>query len=183
MSPNPYQPPAVLVTHPTPLDAVRGVALRNVRLALLILLVPACYNFVYFNFGGSLGAVPLPIRRTYQVLNLIGFVSIAAGVWLVGLVLLEWTTRCIFTLCAQESRLDAWKHALYGILRRAPVLAVPGGVLWAIWTLAIYRLRWNFYAVSLPVGIIAHFLAACLYVPLGYRWFQIERQAQQQMTS
>lgn len=161
----------------------RRTANRSVRIALVILLIPAIYNFICFNFPFSGNRVEPPIYSVYRTVNSIGLVLTVAGIWFFGLKLLELLTGGIHSLVARKSTLDDWKEALYAILRRMPLFAVPGAVLWAIWVLAFYQLHLGFYTVSIPIGILSHVLAAFLYVPLIYRWYKMERTSAGQMTT
>ncbi|MEZ6119934.1 MAG: hypothetical protein R3C28_25650 [Pirellulaceae bacterium] len=173
MSTNPYESPSSPAQQRPLQNEPRSAARRSVRIALLMLLMPALYNFACFNFPPT---ATLPIHRLYQAVNSLGLISIVAFVWFFGLTCLEGVTGGIHAMVARTSSLAAWKNELYAILSRLPWFAIPGAVLWTIWVAAVYQLRIGFYAVSVPVGIAAHVLAACLYVPLAYRWYKLEQQ-------
>ncbi len=180
MSTNPYEAPkAEAVQQSTP-NEDRWTALHNVRMAMLILLVPAGYNFICFNFPSNADQIDLPIYTLYRAVNLVGLVLVVSVVWFFGLTFCELVTGGIHAIVARKSRLEDWKAALYRTLRRAPVLAVPGAALWAIWVAAFYQARLGFFVVSVPVAVAGHLLAACLYVPLIYRWYKMERSAARQ---
>lgn len=170
MSINPYESPRFPAVQRLPVNEGRATALRSVRIALLILLVPAVYNFICFNFQ-------LPTPFVYRAINTIGLLLIVIAVWFFGLAVLEFACRGIHSIAARNATLEDWKATLYVILGRTPWFAIPGAALWAIWVLAFYQLDVAFYDVSLPVGIAAHVLGACLYVPLIYRWYRLERTA------
>ena len=177
MSNNPYESPEVQASLLTPLDQNRLRALHSIRFALGILLVPAIYNFLCFNFSLDVSRIEVPFLGIYRTVNTIGFLVIVASIWFFGLTAFEFITGGIHAIAARKSKLDDWKESLYDILRRAPFFAVPGAVLWTIWVLAFYQIQLDFFTVSVPIGIAAHILAACLYVPLIYRWYKIERLA------
>jgi len=182
MKANPYETPSELIEQDPRSSSTRTAAQRHVRMALLIMLLPAAYNFVCFNFSPSFDQIEFPNRSLYRMANLIGFGLIAAAVWWFGLTLFEFVTRGIHSIVARKSKLAEWQRELYSNLQRAPGLAIPGAVLWAVWVLAFYQLQIKFYLVSVPVAIAAHLLAAWLYLPLAYQWFQIERHARQNST-
>ena len=173
MSTNPFESPSSPAQQRPSQNEPRNAARRNMKTALLMLLPAALYNFACFNFPLT---ATLPIHRLYQAVNSLGLISIVAFVWFFALTCLEGITGGIHTMVARNSSLAAWKKELYAILRRLPSFAIPGTVLWTIWVAAVYQLRIGFYAVSVPVGVAAHILAACLYIPLVYRWYKLEQQ-------
>ncbi len=158
-------------------------ALSSVRIALLILFVPAVYNFICFNFPSNANRIEVPIHSVYVTINLLGIVLIVFAIWIFGLTILEFVAGGLHSILARKSLLDDWKATLYIIVRRTPLFAVPGAALWAIWVAAIYQLQLGFYIVSIPIGVAAHLMAASLYVPLFYRWYKMERAAARQMTT
>jgi len=166
MNQNPYTPPGVQTDDISSTDDIRLSALRGIRMALLILVFPALYNFYCF-------AVFLPgIVRT---INALAILLTLMAIWIFGLSALEFFTGGIHTMVARRSASAQWKTALYEVLRRLPLFAGPGAILWAIWVFAFYQLRLDFHLVSIPIGIAGHALAACVYVPLIYRWYRVER--------
>lgn len=183
MTLNPYQSPRAEATGQTTLDEDRKGALRAVRISLLILMVPAIYNFLCFNFPASLGRAPGTIGVLERTLNTIGLVLLVSAICFFGLAALEIMTMAIHAIVARPAKLDAWKGELYLILRRAPVFAVFGALLWTIWVAAFYQLQVGFFAISIPIGIAAHLVAAGLYLPLIYRWYRIERSTARQRTT
>jgi hypothetical protein len=181
VSTNPYESPRSDATDSLPLPAERAVAKRNVRIALLIMLAPAIYNFICFNFPTNPNRIQLPIF--HQAVNGIGFVTIVIAIWCQGLAMLEFLTGGFHAVFSRNSKLADWKSILYSILRRAPAFAFFGALLWSVWVAAFYQLDIGFYTVSVPIGIAAHLLAAGLYVPLFYRWYKMERASPPQMTT
>ena len=107
-------------------------------------------------------------------MNSIGLALAVAAVWFYGLAALELISRVIHSILARSSKVDDWVKSLYWTIRRFPVFAIFGAALWAIWVFAFYQLNMRFYAVSVPIGIAAHLLAAGLYIPLAYQWFRLE---------
>jgi hypothetical protein len=76
---------------------------------------------------------------------------------------------------AHDTDRAGWLDALHKQLTWAPYLALPGAALWAIWVFGVYQLHVDFRLLSWAVGVPAHLLAACLYVPLLYAWYQLSR--------
>lgn len=183
MSTNPYQPPDIQAAPSATRNENQYSARRSLRIALLILLVPAIYNFVCFSVQFTGNQISFPSHILYLTINTVALLLTVAAIWFIGLTALEFITGGLHSIVARKSKLEDWKESLYEILRRAPYLAVPGAVLWAVWVIAIYQLQFGFYVVSVPIGIAAHALAACLYLPLIYRWFRVESTAETRMTT
>jgi hypothetical protein len=182
MSTNPYESPRSDTTRRSLPNDERVAAMRRLRFALLILLVPAIYNFFCSHYPTAAGR-EVPMHVMYRAINGAGCAAMVLAIWFFGLAALEFVTGGIHTVLARNSKLDAWKATLYETLRRAPGFAVGGAALWSVWCFAIYQLGIEFYTVSLPIGFAAHVLAAALYVPLFYRWYQAERFAEAEMTA
>ena len=153
----------------------RRRALRGIRLAIVILLMPAIYNFVCFETAVASGQSVGAMAGVFRTLNAMGIVLIASASWFFGLAVLELATAFIHWLFARMSALQDWRSVLYRRLRLAPIFAVLGAVLWAIWVAAFYQMKTDFYTISIPIGIIAHLLAAVFYLPLAMQWYQVER--------
>ena len=177
MIPNPYASPKSDSTDLHASSPSRRLAQRCLRLALLILLAPATYNFICFSYFIARGPDELRIQNGHAWItwaNGFGFCLTAVAIWSLGLPLLELLTVVIHRIFGRAASVDAWKEALYQALSRAPLFSVLGAVLWTLWVAAIYQLGVGFYAVSVPIGVAAHLLAAGLYVPLFLRWYTLE---------
>lgn len=175
MSVNPYESPTVPAGRPSPTSPARRAAQRSVRLTLLFLLVPAAYNLVFY--PSKYVGVEFPLHVLYHPVQTLALIIIGLAIWFFGLKLLESATAGIHGVLGRSSRLADWQATLFIMLRRAPFLALPGAALWGLWVFAVLGQHVNFYAASIPTAIAAHILAACLYLPLAYRWFQLERSA------
>ncbi len=176
MSMNPYEAPKTESDVP-PQSPDRAGAMLRVRTALGIMLLPALYNFVCFSFPAGLSEPGSPIRTVFLVVNGLGLIGVFIAIWFFGLTALELVTWVCQRIFARNSSLGEWHAVLYVSLRHLPVFALCGAILWSIWTVAFYILGMNFFALSVPIGIAAHLLAAGLYLPLFYRWYQLERAA------
>ena len=173
MSDNPYQTPQS-VAEPYPLRTnVRTLAEWRVRTALLILLVPAIYNFVCFSYTIGISQIVYPFFVISLVMNSLGFMFVVAMVWFFGLKILELFTWLAYRSMSRKANLDDWLKALYQTLDQTPIFAVLGAILWTLWVVGFYHLQVGFYAISVPLGIVAHLLAAALYLPLLYRWYRM----------
>ena len=173
---NPYASPASVCHVASGLAGLRADALRRIRYALLILLLPAIYNFICFSLLVDPLVGDLHMWMIYWAVNGMGFAAIATAVWFLGLRLLEIFTVVVHMVLGRKATLANWNAALYEVLLRGPLFAVLGAIVWTIWVVAYYQLNVGFYAISVPVGIAGHLLAACLYVPLLYRWYSLERR-------
>ena len=176
MNNNPYLPPSSSATQPPELTT-REVAALRLRTAIFILAIPAAYNLIAFAFSPSFHRRVIPMPPFFQIVNCVGFIVVTAVVWWLALPTLELLTTAIHAVLSRRSPLTDWKEALYRSLRSAPLLASFGGLLWIAWIVGFYMFALGFYFVSIPLAISGHVLAACLYVPLIYRWYQLEHSA------
>ncbi len=177
MNQNPYTPPESQQPVIPALNVDQALARRNVRMALLILLMPAVYNFCCFNFPMGSATRQSSVPAVFVIANSAGMISVAAAIWFFGYQALEITVRLIHSIVARHSKFDQWQHALYVTLVRLPVFAILGAILWVIWVAAFYQAGIGFYTISWPIGLAAHLLAAGLYVPLIYRFYRLEYPA------
>lgn len=179
MTTNPYQPPRSNPKAPIH-SASRIAAFRSLRISLCILLVPGICNFICFQFPGSFGPTGFQMTKFDRTVNLVTLCLTVVSIWFWGLILLERIATLIYWVVGRKrvcrSTLQQWKQQLYQALQRGPNLAFLGAILWVIWIVAIYSLQLDFFSVSLPIGIAAHILAACLYLPLFYSWYRLERE-------
>jgi hypothetical protein len=172
---NPYSSPSEFVEDRSTIAAARLSALRCVRVSLLILLVPGIYNFIWFHHIDTSNRTIQAVNQVLQILGGIGVALIAWAVWALGLAVLERLTGWLHRWCSRRADREAWETVLYQTLRRAPVLAFFGAILWALWVFGFYQLQIDFTLISVPTGILAHLLAAAIYLPLLYRWYRLER--------
>ena len=112
MSTNPYESPKVQTAQQSTPNEARVTALRNVRISLLIMLIPAVYNFICFNFPSSDNRIDLPIHSVYRAINSIGLVLIVSAIWFFGLTALEFVTGGFHSIVARKSKLDDGKATL-----------------------------------------------------------------------
>lgn len=152
--------------------------LGSLRLAILWLLIAGLVNFTAFH----LHIKPLPGRQANTSLSNANF-EVAGGLlaisflviacWFALLPLLELITWKIQASFAPSDDPARWVGALYSSLKPAGLLAFLGMTLWALWVYGFYYLRVNFFVISYAIGIPIHILAACLYVPLLFRWYKL----------
>jgi hypothetical protein len=144
------------------------------HVAIAMLLIPALYNYWAFD---ALAVSPLPadLARLFRTFYLLGMAIAFALIWLVALPGLEVIARLARIVFAREIEPAAWLEVLHKKLTAAPYLAIPGAALWAIWVFGIYQMHLDFHSLSWAVGVPAHILAACLYLPLLFAWYQLSR--------
>jgi hypothetical protein len=171
---NPYQSPTWPTVSARAESVLRKRARRSLRVATGMLLIPALYNYWAFD---ALAVSPLPadLARLFRTLNLLGLALAFALIWLFGLAALEASARLVRRMLANGIDRDEWQEVLYKKLAWAAYLAIPGAALWAIWVFGFYQMRIDFQTISWAVGVPAHLLAACLYLPLVYGWYQLAR--------
>ena len=174
---NPYESPRPL---DEPANAKvstdRDKAAIGVRIALAIMLFPALYNFMCFNFV-AVSTPSFPIQNIHRILNALGFFAIVVFVWFCFVHLLELITLVLNLLFGRKTDLPEWNHELYQAARTLPLFAIPGAVLWAAWVACFYQLQIGFFKISWPIGIASNLLAATIYLPLLWRWYRINQRA------
>ena len=172
MTDNPYQSPGVVGESSDAESSVRREARRWFHSAVGILFLPAVYNYWAFD-AYAVGRLHEDIASLYRVVNMLGLGIVAALIWYLGLPCLEAIAQCLRIVFARSADREAWDETLYRSLRTVVYLVVPGAVLWIIWVFGVYQMHGDFYAMSWAIGIPAHLLGACWYVPLAYRWYRL----------
>lgn len=177
MSDNPYEPPQQAFVPAAADLPERTRAIGDVRKTLLILLLPAVYNFRCFSRLGADDRFEDSPMIILGIFNAVGFIILFTAIWLFGLSGLELITSFVNALTGQTRQLNQWEQELYKVLRRMPQLAWAGAALWVVWTIAVYQLSVDFYLISVPIGIAAHVLAAALYLPLFFAWYRLATES------
>lgn len=173
---NPYQSPDASSETVNAGPCLREQAGRSFRIATLVLLIPAVYNYWAFDayvIGSS--RLPSDLANLCRLLNVLGFIVGGSLIWFLGVPLLETSARLIRTVFANGTDRTAWLETLYRSLNWSAFLAIPGAVLWMIWVFVFYQKNMDLYTISWAVGIPAHLLAACLYLPLILGWYRLAR--------
>ncbi len=176
MSNNPYQSPTAGQQRPMATLPNRQSSQRTFRIAILILLAPALFN--YYAFDTHLianGSIVPALQNIYRAANIAGIVLATVLIWLFGLSFLEHVSTLTRSLFARHVAIDAWNDAIYASLKPAVILAIPGAFLWGLWVIGFYYLEVDFVTISYVIGIPSHLLLACLYVPLLVRWYKLVR--------
>jgi len=175
MSTNPYETPAVGDHTADSHLQKRRAALAAFRTAFLILLAAALFNYYAFDTHTIIGGFPPILQAAYRITNLVGIAIGSAFIWFFALPVLEAVARQIRNVVARDVSTDSWDGALYVSLKPAVYLAVPGSIIWVLWVVGFYYLQLDFVMISYAVGVPAHVLAACFYVPLLVRWYRLSR--------
>lgn len=173
--PNPYASPQSMAGRRAEWTAERIEARRQVRLALAILLAPGIYNFAAFDMAVR-GDRQSALLEAARILNTTGVLLLCLFIWFCGLQTLEVAVRVIHRVVGRRDTVGQWLAALYAALARLWCFAAVGALLWFAWVAGFYYLHIGFYRISYPVGILAHLLAAGLYLPLIWRWYRLERR-------
>lgn len=170
MADNPYQAPTTLVEQQV-VTQQRSFALTRIRIVLAVLAIGAVHNFACMT---QMTRSAWTARLPWFLLMWVVVVIIAAAIAVVVLWLLEVATHVLHRLFPTKREVTVWRRVLYRSTTRAVPLSIAGAVLWVFWNHAFYHWNWNFYRLSVPVGIVAHALAAAWYVPLFVTWFRME---------
>jgi hypothetical protein len=168
---NPYRSPEP-TEDAAPKNLPRAHALFRFRVAVALLLVGAFANAFFMRRYLYMGTQV--VLTTYRIglpdLLFIGAIGLVAMTCTFGI--LERLARFFRGRFAANSDPEAWNNAIYNAFRPAIPLGLLGALLWIIWVIAFFELKVNFYVISYAVGIPAHLLAACVYLPLLYGWFK-----------
>ena len=174
MTENPYQSSEVPCDAVKAESSLRERARLSFRVATLVLLIPAVYNYWAFDaIAIASSGLPSDLANLYRTVNVIGFFVGGSLIWFLGVPLLEATARLVRIVFANGTDRTAWQETLYRSLSWTAFLAIPGAALWVLWVFAFYQKNMNFYTISWSAGIPAHLLAACLYLPLIHGWYRL----------
>jgi len=172
MTDNPYQSPSSSGKSVSADSSLRRRAQRSFRVTALILLLPAVYNYWAFA-SRAMPSLPADIASFCRTVNILGFVIGGALIWFLGVPTLEAIARLLRIAVANGTDRTAWEEVLYRSLTWTVYLAIPGAALWMIWVFGFYQLHSDFRTISWAIGVPAHLLGACWYVPLIYRWYRL----------
>jgi hypothetical protein len=176
MSANPYQSPVAESLSPDHQLPGRRESLAALHKACLLLLAAGLVNYYAFDMRDIAGAgYDARLKTVVRTMNLVGIAVVFLLSWFFSLPLLQLVARAIRALAGRHVSPDRWNDALYESLKPAAHLSEAGAILWVLWVVAIYYAQLNFVVISFAVGLPAHLLAACVYVPLSVRWFRLAR--------
>lgn len=179
MSTNPYQSPQAEITTSEEGLPLRDAVLKSLRVATLLLTAAWLFNYFCLCFHGRTSYIGQSIPFTVTVVAftigslMIGLIALVC--WFAVLPVLEFVNQTARRMIAPITAPEPWERAFYISLKPAAMLALPGMILWIIWVIGFYLVGVNFYVISYSIGIPAHILAACLYVPLLFRWYKLWR--------
>jgi len=167
MNSNPYAPPSTSDDlAPLPDPELRAMAQRRFHRSCWILSFPALLNWVFFNWR---------LRPEYVLVNCLGLVVLAIVVAHYGFRIVERLSSTIQRIACRNDAWQEWDRVLWKALVALPGFIAIGSLLWTLWVIGFYVMDINFVLISYAVGIPAHVLAACFYVPLITNWFRIAR--------
>ena len=172
MTENPYEPPKSQTRLRYAESRLKKQARLSLRLAATILFLPAIYNYWEFD-AQEVSPLPDDLAKLCRAVNILGIAVSAVVIWFLRLPVLEALARLLRALFASATDRSTWEDVLYQSMPRMIYLAVPGAALWTFWVFAIYQRDSDFHTISWAVGIPAHLLAACWYVPLLHRWYRL----------
>lgn len=172
MTENPYESPKCMGETAIAPTTLQVQATRSFRAMAFVLLLPAIFNYWEFD-AHVVSRLPGLLAGNCRSANVLGFVVGVALVWFFAMPALETLARFVRIIFAGGTDRAAWQEILYRSLNRALYLAVGGAVLWGIWVFGFYEMKSDFQTISWAVGVPAHVLAACWYVPLIGRWYRL----------
>ncbi len=124
MPANPYESPKTELGCSGSPSSDRSSALRSVRLACLILLVPALFNYHAFDTRFVEVGRIAPVVVVYRTLNLLGIAISYSLVWFFALPVLELVARTLHKLFARHVSQDRWLAVLHACNNLAAALTV-----------------------------------------------------------
>jgi hypothetical protein len=171
---NPYQSPQFSGETANTESSLRKRARLSFRIAILVLLIPAVYNYwAYDAHAVASSRLPSDLATLCRTVEVLGFVVAGTLIWFLGLPILEAIAQLVRILFANGADRTAWQDILYRSLSWAAFLAVPGAALWGMWVFGFYQMDVDFYTISWAIGVPAHLLAACWYLPLMHGWYRL----------
>lgn len=179
MADNPYRAPdqqsTASIAKPSDVDPdLRTATQSTVRRSLLLMLIPAMYN--YYEFDKSVVAsLPGYAPVLFRTISPAAIFVVAVLIWFGGTRLLELAGSVFRSLLAAHVDKGRWLNELHHSTARVVYLMIPGAFLWLFWVFAFYRVHLNFYVLSWSVGLIAHSLGACWWGPLAMQWYRISK--------
>jgi hypothetical protein len=180
---NPYEAPKSFdQVATTPQSAERSAARKNIRHALLILVIPAVWNYGCL-FWPDLIAIPQPrVEPTFldsavQVMslgNLLLIVAAFIGLWFCALKVLDWIAMTVHRLFGGHTTRTQWLESMYYSLWTLRWAARLGAVCWIAWLILFFYARAGdpFWTCFL-MGTIGHLIGAWVYGTVFYNWYRL----------
>ncbi|OYP38922.1 hypothetical protein [Rhodopirellula sp. MGV] len=177
MTSNPYEAPGDDSLDQNDLSKRRHQGLMWFRGLLVVLLLPAIYNYIRFDHAILHGpGVSAGLIKTYRAVNMVLIAIGSLSLWIWGYPVIEWLSMKLKRLFGPNKDPLAWQDCLHRSARQAFRLSFPAAALWFVWVHIFYRSPENFILLSWLIGIPAHLLAACWYIPLFRSWAECPRQ-------
>jgi hypothetical protein len=184
---NPFAPPTAQFIPQAKLlvNRDRKLARWSLLLSYLFLAIAAVFNNWAFLASIPFGMGPrsgpfvsvFDVSISYSVTALIVVTGFGIAWFFLGLGILETLTRVLHSVFSKKETVSPWIKQLHIVCKQSLLFALPGALLWVFWVYGFYFLEIEFYALSVPVGVAAHVLAAGFYLQLFVRWFLVERAA------
>lgn len=177
MNSNPYESPrefaAEAKTDPEQ-SPLRLEARRSFRKGLLILAVPTFFNYLLYDLeiSSHLSGAAEWLPRLGNVTSIVVAFVVA---WFFGMAIVETFVGFARSLVRPQANQSEWFAAFYRACNKLPFFTIVGAGLWFAWLIGFYIIGLNFFVLSWPIGILAHIVAACWYLPLVYRWWKTPR--------
>jgi hypothetical protein len=186
--PNPYESPRVLdqlITAPPSADRV--AALKGVRNALLILAIPALWNYgclfwpefvgLHARVGGAFRRLPTPAGTVHTVLATFNFFLLVAtflGLWFLALKIFDWIALIIHRLFGGETSSADWLSSMYHSLWTLVWASRLGAICFVGWlVLFFYVPNVDRVAVSVLLSTAGHLIAAWVYGTVFFNWYRL----------
>jgi hypothetical protein len=183
---NPYEAPESPDQVAPPRAAERPVALKNIRDALLILLIPAAWNYGCLFWGEFVG-VPRggrmldagndPVFRVLALGNLFLLTAAFVGLWLLALKILDGIAVAVHHVCGGRTSRTAWLESMYYSLWTLRWASRLGAVCWIAWLILFFYARmFDPFWICFVMGTVGHLIGAWVYGTIFYNWYRL-RQA------
>jgi hypothetical protein len=184
---NPYEAPESLdQAVAAPRLAERPVALKTIRDALLILAIPAVWNYGCL-FWSEFAGVPRdgrmfdadddPVIRVMAVGNLFLLAATFLGLWLFALKILDGIALAVHHFFGGRTSNTEWLESMYYSLWTLLWASRLGAVCWIVWLILFFYARtFDPFWTCFVMGTVGHLIGAWVYGTVFYNWYRL-RQA------
>jgi len=178
---NPYRSPVAAPAPPAnSYQTARRKALWQVRLALVVLMVPAVANYLCFHFVRAPQRFNGPVELHSPIMVIAsGFNALLLGmlcvvVWFLALWLLE-RIATILKLLVRDASSDDWLRVLHNAInRRLLFAAMAGACVWLGWIGMFYYTDVHIIIIHNLAAALAWAAVAWIVLPLLLSWWRFD---------
>jgi hypothetical protein len=180
---NPYEAPQSLdQVVAAPQSADRSVARKNIHHALLILLIPALWNYGCL-FWPDLIAIPRysgkpvnldPVARAASWGSFVLIAVTFIGLGLFALKILDGIAIFVHRCVGGQTTRTAWLESMYFSLWTLRWASRLGAVWWIVWLIVFFYARaFDPFWTCFIMGTVGHLIGAWVYGTIFYNWYRL----------